>query len=264
MTCAAGNSAVTSWEGPPGRGRVRVEESPKRIRAYLGGVPVADSRHARYVWEIPYYPAYYLPRTDVRTELLTPTGHREHSPSRGDASYFTVSVGGKTAVNAAWQYADSPLPELRDLIRFHWPAMDQWFEEDEEVFVHPRDPYKRVDTLRSSRHAQVVVNGVTVAESRAPTLLFETGLPTRYYLPQTDVRLDLLEPTATVTQCPYKGTAHYWTVNVDGRRFPDYVWSYPAPFQESLKIAGLMSFYNEKVDLIVDGDLLERPRSPFS
>ena len=161
---------------------------------------------------------------------------------------------------AALVYADSPLEPIRGHVRFEWDAMQAWFEEDEEVFVHARNPYTRVEILSSSRHVRVEVDGVTVADSRSPRILFETGLPPRYYLPKTDVRLDLLRHTGTVTACPYKGTAEYWSVNGQA----DLAWSYPAPLPESHKIAGLVSFYNERVDIYVDGVLQERPRTMFA
>lgn len=245
------------------RGRVRIEPTGKRVRAYLGGRPVLDSTAARLVWEVPYYPAYYLPAEDVLA-TLTPTDRTEHSPSRGEARYFSVAVGDAVAKDAAWQYPDSPLEELRGLVRFDWDAMDAWFEEDEEVYVHPRDPYKRVDILPSSRHVEVRVNGVPVAETRRPTLLFETSLPTRYYLPQLDVRTELLRPSSTTTRCPYKGTAEYWSVQAGDELVPDVVWIYRAPIPESQKIAGLACFYNERVEIVVDGVTLETPRTPFS
>jgi uncharacterized protein (DUF427 family) len=246
------------------RGRVRVEPGPKRVRIYLGGELVADTRRPLLVWEIPYYPAYYIPAEDVRTELLVPSGRTEHSPSRGEAQYFHVKGTRKNAEHAAWQYPDSPIEELRDHIRFDWEAMDSWFEEDEEVFIHPRDPHSRVDILHSSRHVEVFVNGEKVADSVRPTLLFETGLPPRYYFPQTDVRMELLTPTDSRTGCPYKGFARYWSVEARGQTHEDLAWSYLAPFQESHKVAGLISFYNEKVDLVVDGEPQERPHTPFS
>ncbi len=243
---------------------VRFEDGHKRVRAYLGGEVVVDSIRPKLVWEIPYYPAYYLPMEDVRMELLTPVDRTERSPSRGVARYFDVKGGDRVAPEAAWHYPDSPVPELHGLIRFDWEAMDHWFEEDEEVIVHPRDPHKRVDILSSSRHVQVAVNGLTVADSRHPRLLFETGLPTRYYLPLVDVRMDLLRPSTTVSRCPYKGTASYWSVQAGDELVPDLAWSYPSPLAESAKIAGLVSFFNEKVDLTVDGVLQDRPKTPFS
>jgi uncharacterized protein (DUF427 family) len=246
------------------RGRVRVESSAKRVRVFLGGVAVADTTEPRLVWEKPYYPTYYLPEGDVRTDLLVDTGETHHTPSRGDARVFTVKVGDREAPSAARWYAESPIADLAGMIRFDWDAMDAWFEEDEEVYVHPRDPYTRVDVLQSSRHVRVEVDGVTVAESHQPRLLFETGLPTRYYVPKTHVRMDLLTPTASTTQCPYKGTAQYYAVNVNGTTHDDVVWWYQHPTLESATLAGYVSFYNERVDLYVDGVLQERPRTPFS
>jgi uncharacterized protein (DUF427 family) len=246
------------------RGRVRIEAGTKWVRAFVGGVAVADTRQPWLVWEVPYYPAYYFPISDIRAGALVPTGRKEHSPSRGDATYFRVEAGGKKIDDAAWQYTESPMEELRDLVRFEWGAMDAWFEEDEEVYVHPRDPHTRVDILDSSRRVRVELDGVVLADSPQPRLLFETGLPTRFYLPQTDVRLDLLEPSHSATSCPYKGTAAYWSATIADRHEPDIAWIYRTPLPESQKIAGLVCFYNERVDLYVDGELQEKPRTKFS
>ncbi|RVX40058.1 uncharacterized protein (DUF427 family) [Nonomuraea polychroma] len=242
------------------RGRVRVERTAKRVRTYLGGRVVADTTSALLVWEVPYYPTYYFPLADVDEAALKATGATKHSPSRGDAVVHTVTSGTAEAVDAALAYPDSPLEEIRGHVRFEWDAMDAWFEEDEQVYFHPRDPYTRVDILPSSRHVRVEVDGVTVADSRHARILFETGLPARYYLPKPDVRLDLLEPTDTVTHCPYKGTAEYWSVN--GKK--DLAWSYRTPLPESERVAGLIAFYNEKLDIYVDGELQERPKTKFS
>lgn len=246
------------------RGRVRVERGAKRIRAYLGGQLVADTTRPLLVWEKPQYPAYYIPATDFRIELLSPDGGVEHSPSRGDGETFTIRAGGKEARGAALRYANSPFEDLRDAIRLDWHSMDAWFEEDEQVFTHPRDPYTRVDILPSSRHVRIEVDGVTVAETSKPTLLFETGLPTRYYLPKTHVRMDLLTPTETESHCPYKGQAEWWSVRAGDALHADLAWSYRTTLPESQKIAGLIAFYDEKVDVYVDGVLQERPRSPFA
>jgi uncharacterized protein (DUF427 family) len=243
---------------------VRVEPGPKRVRAYLDGIAVVDSAHVRLVWEQPNYPVYYFPLDDVRTELLHATGETRHSPSRGDAQLYDVRVGDRAAPAAAYRYADSPLEELRDLVAFTWSAMDHWFEEDEEVHVHPRSPYTRVDILPSSRVVRVEIDGVIVAESGHPTLLFETGLPTRYYFPKPDVRLDLLVPTASSTGCPYKGTARYWSVVIGDSVYADYAWGYDYPLPESIRVAGLICFYNERVDLFVDGEHEDRPKTTFS
>jgi uncharacterized protein (DUF427 family) len=245
------------------RGRVRVEHGQKRVRVYLAGELVADTRGPLLVWEVPYYPAYYIPVDDVRATLV-PTGGTEHSPSRGDADLYDTKVGRATAAGAARRYPLSPIAELRGAVRFDWDAMGEWLEEDEPVYTHPRDPHTRVDILASSRHVQVVVDGVTVADSQQPRILFETGLPPRFYLPLSDIRLDLLTPSASESHCPYKGTANYWSLEVDGRRHDDFVWIYRSPLPESQKIAGLACFYNEKVDLFVDGERQEQPRTKFS
>jgi uncharacterized protein (DUF427 family) len=246
------------------RGRVRTERGEKRVRVYLGGVVVADTIRPVYVWELPYYPAYYFPVEDVSTDLLTPDGGSDHSPSRGEGTTYTVTAGGKEVRGAAVRYEDSPIAELRDLIRLDWAAMDAWFEEDEEVYTHPRDPYTRIDILPSSRHVRVEVDGVTIAESTSPRILFETGLPARYYLPRTHLRLDLLDHTDRVTHCPYKGQAEYWSVRAGDAVRENLAWSYPTPVPESERVAGLVCFYNERVDLYVDGVLQERPQTPFS
>jgi uncharacterized protein (DUF427 family) len=245
------------------RGTVRAEAGAKRVRAYLAGRLVADTRHPVLVWEVPYYPAYYFPAGDVTAELAE-TGKAEHSPSRGDAVLYDVRVDGAVAEGAARRYPGSPLEEIRGLVRFDWDAMDEWLEEDEPVYTHPRDPYHRVDILHSSRHVRVDVDGVTVADSARPAILFETGLPPRYYLPLSDVRTDLLTPTATQTHCPYKGTATYWSVDAGQGPRADLAWAYRAPLPESQKVAGLACFYDEKVDVYLDGELQERPRTHFA
>lgn len=236
----------------------------KRVRTYLSGRLVADTTRPLLVWEIPYFPAYYIPAADVRAELV-PNGETEHSPSRGDAEVYDVRVeGGAVAAGAALRYPDSPIEELRDAVRFEWSAMDEWLEEDEPVYTHPRDPYTRVDILASSRHVRVEVDGVTVADSPRPHILFETGLPARYYLPLSDVRMDLLRPSDTSSHCPYKGTASYWSVDTGSGPHPDIAWTYRTPLPESQKVAGLVCFYNEKVDTYIDNELQPRPTTQFS
>jgi len=246
------------------RGRVRVELGAKRVRAYLGGEAVADTTRPLLVWEVPYYPTYYFPIADVRTELLEADGGVSHSPSRGDGATLTVRAGGKEAPGAAVRYEDSPIAALRDTIRLDWNAMDAWFEEDEEVFTHARDPYTRVEILPSSRHVRVELDGVTIADSTSPMLLFETGLPARYYLPKTHLRMDLLEPTRKVSHCPYKGQAEWWSVRIGETVHEDLAWSYRTPLPESERVAGLVAFYDERVDIYVDGVLQERPHTKFS
>ncbi|MEV6658545.1 DUF427 domain-containing protein [Nocardia fluminea] len=243
------------------RGRVKVETGPKRVRVYLRGKLVADTLRPLLVWEIPYYPTYYVPLADLRADL-DPNGVTEHSPSRGEATGYDVTIEGVRAAGAALRYLDSPLSELKDAVRLDIAAFD-WFEEDEQVFVHPRDPYSRVDILGSSRHVRVEIDGVTVADSHSPRILFETGLPARYYLPLTDVRMDLLTSSQTHTSCPYKGTADYWNVRIGDTEHADIVWIYRTPLPESQKVAGLACFYNEKVDIYLDGVRQDRPHTPF-
>jgi uncharacterized protein (DUF427 family) len=242
---------------------VRMEPSPKRVRAYLGGELVADSRRPVLVWEIPYYPAYYFPAGDVLADLV-PTGRTEASPERGEAQMYDVKTDRAVAEAAARRYAGSAVEELRNLVHLDWAAMDEWFEEDEPVYTHPRNPYSRVDVLASTRHVRVEVDGQTVAESRSPRILFETGLPPRYYLPLTDLRMDLLRPSTTETHCPYKGMATYWSLQLGDTTYDDFVWTYRAPLPESQKVAGLAAFLNEKVDIYLDGELQERPDTHFS
>ncbi len=246
------------------RGRVKVEPSAKRVRAYVHGVAIADTTHALLVWEVPYYPAYYVPVADVRMDLLVPTDTVTHSPSRGDARHFTVKVDDVERKDAAWQYTDSPFEELRDAIRFDWHAMDAWFEEDEEVIVHPRSPYTRASTSCRPRATYKSSSTVSYSPTRRTRVLFETGLPPRWYIPKVDVRMELLEPTDSTSQCPYKGTAEYWSVRIGDRLEKDLAWSYPTALPESERIIGLVSFYNERVDLVIDGERTERPHTKFS
>jgi uncharacterized protein (DUF427 family) len=242
---------------------IRIEQGTKRVRAYLAGELVADTRRPFLVWEWPYYPTYYFPADDVRAELV-PAGQTEHSPSRGDGQVYHIKVAGAAADGAALRYPDSPIEALRDLVRLDWNSMTDWFEEDELVYVHARDPYSRVDILASSRHVRVEIDGVTVADSHQPRILFETGLPPRYYLPLTEVRMDLLRSSGTQSQCPYKGTAGYWSVDTGQAVHTDLVWIYRMPLPESQKVAGLACFYNEKVDIYLDGELQDRPKTHFS
>ncbi|MEN3358358.1 MAG: hypothetical protein V7637_2340 [Mycobacteriales bacterium] len=237
---------------------IRIETSPKRVRAYLGGAAAADSTSTALVWEFPGYPTYYFPAADVGAELV-PTGRTEETKGIGEAELYDVVSGGKTAPGAARRHPTAADERLHDLVKIDWKAMDDWLEEDELVYVHARNPYSRIDILNSSRHVQVVVDGVTVADSHQPRILFETGLPARYYLPLTDIRMDLLERSDTSTACPYKGTAGYWSVRAGGRSHKDLVWIYRTPLPESQKIAGLACFYNERVELYVDGVKQDRP-----
>ncbi len=241
-----------------------VEPVPRRIRAYLGSDNVLDTTRALYVWELPYYPQYYIPAADVRRDLLIPEGHAQQT-GRGLAVPHGVRVGEVYRPRAAKLITESAIAGLTDTVHFNWAALDAWFEEDEQVFVHPRSPYKRVDALRSDRAVRVELGGVVLADSPSPVMVFETGLPTRYYLSRTHVNFEHLIPAGTVTACPYKGvTSGYWSALVDGTVHEDLAWTYDFPTRELLAIAGMIAFYNEKVDTFVDGRLLERPHTVFS
>jgi uncharacterized protein (DUF427 family) len=213
-----------------------MQPCPRRIRARRGGDTVVDTLSAFYVWEVPHYPAYYLPAEDVDASLvvLDSTQTFESGPFAG-------------------------------LVHVAWDAVDSWFEEDEEVFGgHPRSPYARVDALRSSRHIRVERDGVVLAESAAPVMVFETGLPTRHYIQRTDVFFAHLERSDTVTYCPYKGTtSDYWSATIGGRTHRDIAWSYAHPNVAVAAIAGLVAFYDERVDTFLDGVPVTRPRTKF-
>jgi len=238
------------------------ELSLRRVRAYFDNQLLVDSEKVLLVFETKRPPVYWFPKQDVRMDLLEP---KEAAAGSGTRRWRS-KTGGRVEENVAWDYPEpaGDLAPLAGHIAFYWNAVDRWFEEDEEVFVHPRDPYTRVDTVRSSRHVRVEVDGQVVAESNRPVVLYETGLPTRYYIPKLDVRMDLLEATDTVTHCPYKGAASYWSLTVGDKTYKDFVWAYPRPIPEIPKIENLLCFYNEKVDLFVDGVKQERPASPFS
>lgn len=244
------------------RGRIKVETSARRVRVMLGGEIVADTKAPLLVWEVPYYPTYYFPATDVNGDLLVETGETKKSPSRGEATQYAVKVNGSEGT--AYAYLEPKIADLANHHAFVWATMDHWFEEDEEVFVHARDPYTRIDIMPSGRRVRVEIDGTTVADTTNAAFLFETGLPTRHYMPKTDVRMDLLTPTDTATHCPYKGSARYWSVTVDGKTHEDVVWGYDAPLPESQKVTGMVSFYNEKVDVFVDEVLEEQPKTKFS
>lgn len=202
------------------------EHTNKRVRVVRDGQMLIDTTNALLVFEHEYYPRYYFPAEEL-----------------SDPCHDTSGVG-----------------PLAGYVALDWDSMDAWFEEDEEVFVHARNPYTRVDALRSSRHVQVEIAGEIVADSSSPVILYETGLPPRYYLPALDVRRELLVPSTTTSSCPYKGTARYYSIG----DHVDVVWTYPTPLPESRPVQGLYCFYNERVDLIVDGERLKRPVTKFS
>ncbi|OBG33970.1 hypothetical protein A5673_22535 [Mycobacterium sp. E3198] len=242
--------------------RGRVEPAPRRVRGYLGDELVFDTTAARYVWELPYYPAYYIPLEDVRTEFLLDEDHPQQV-QLGPSRLHSLVGAGRTHPSAArvFDAGDGP---VAGTVRFEWDPL-RWFEEDEPIYGHPRNPYSRVDALRSHRHVRVELDGIILADTGSPVLLFETGLPTRYYIDPTDIAFEHLEPSPTQTLCPYKGvTSGYWSVRVGDALFPDLAWTYHYPLPAVGQIAGLVAFYNEKLDISVDGVALPRPRTHFS
>ena len=247
--------------------KVTFEPSPRRVRVKFDGETIADTTNVHLLFETRHLPVYYFPRSDVRFDLMTETDHHTFCPFKGTASYWTIAVGDRVAENAVWGYPD-PFDEvaaIKDSVAFYWDRVDAWYEEDEEIFVHPRDPYRRVDVLESFRPVQVVVGGKVVAETRRARFLFETRLPTRYYIPPEDVRMDLLVASDKVTRCPYKGKARYYSIKIDDKLFGDLVWTYPDPIPECPKIKGYLCFFNEHVDdILVDGVSQLRPLTSWS
>jgi uncharacterized protein (DUF427 family) len=237
-----------------------VEPAPRRVRGYVDGTLVFDTIRAHYVWEIAYYPQYYIPAADVRMEHLQDENHVQKL-QLGSSRLFSLNSAERMHKSAARLYDSGP---VAGSVRFEWDALDG-FEEDEPIIGHPRNPYIRVDALRSHRHIRVELDGVVLAETHSPVLLFETGLPTRYYIDRTDVAFSHLETSKTETICPYKGiTSQYWTVRVGEAVYPDLAWTYDYPLREVAPIAGMIAFYNEKLDIFVDGIRLSRPLTHFT
>lgn len=248
---------------------MRTELSERWVRAFVGDVAVVDSRSPLLFWEEQFpVPAYAFARTDVREDLLRPSaepppGGSFFSPHGAVSHWYDLHLDGRRLPHAAWRRDD---PELADRLVLSWQPglLDRWLEEDEVVSSHPRDPHTRVDALPSSRHVVVSVAGTVLADSREPVLLFETGLPTRYYLPVQDVRLELLTPSDNSSHCPYKGVAdRYWDL-AGGPEVRNVAWAYSAPYPAVGAVQDRVAFYNELVDLTVDGVALPRPESPFS
>jgi uncharacterized protein (DUF427 family) len=247
-----------NFEPPPAGTALYLEPTPKRLRVMVGGETIADSTGAMILHEAGLQPVYYFPHDDVRSDLLESTEKHTRCPKKGEASYYTIRANDREVVSGAWYYPEpleSAPPQLRDLIAFYWDKMDHWYEEDEEVLVHARDPYHRLDILRSDRHIRISLDGQLIAETRQAMGLFESNLPPRWYIPREDVVAEL-QPSDTTTGCPYKGLAGYYSVKLeDGTVRKDLVWYYEDPFPEASRIAGLLSFYNEKVEM----EILDSP-----
>jgi uncharacterized protein (DUF427 family) len=269
MTLTVGNGpfgqrpgGVFNFELPRTRGLIYFEDSPRRIRARLGGETVVDSRHAKLLHEHGHLPIYYFPADEVRMDLLVASDKHTTCPYKGEASYWSVHAGGKVAENAVWSYPEplADAPPLAGYMAFYWNEMDEWLEEDEPMIVHARDPYHRIDVLDTSRHVRVSVNGEPVADTTRARALFEAGLPARWYIPRDDIRMDLLEQSDSRTGCAYKGYAAYWSVGDE----EDVVWSYADPRPGVERIRDYLAFFNERVDIELDGELQERPVTQWS
>jgi uncharacterized protein (DUF427 family) len=270
MTLTLGTGPFGPWAAgtfnadmPPTEGLIYFEDFPRRMRASLAGETVVDSRHAKLLHEHRHLPVLYFPESEVRTDLLERSERSTHCPWKGDATYWSVRVGDRVAEHAAWSYPD-PLegaPPLAGHFAFHWERLDEWLEEDEPIHVHVRDPYHRVDVLDSSRHIRVSLDGELLADTRRPRVVFETGLPPRWYIPQEDVRTDLLADSDTHSGCAYKGTASYKSLPTAGEDGEDIVWYYPEPTREAARLRDLLCFWNERVDIEVDGEPEGRPET---
>jgi uncharacterized protein (DUF427 family) len=244
-----------------GDGVLYFEDNPRRIRAIFAREVVVDSKRVKLLHESGRLPVYYFPPADVREDLLEPSERTESSPLKGAARFWGVRVADRVAPDAAWTWSE---PLLEGHVALDWHSMDEWFAEDDQLFGHARDPYSRIDVHKSSRHVRVVRDGVVLADTRRSKILFETGLPPRYYIPAEDVRTELLVPSSTKTRCAYKGSASHWSVRVGDRVVDDLVWAYPEPLHDAEPIQDLLSFYQERVDLEVDGELQTRPQTQWT
>jgi uncharacterized protein (DUF427 family) len=260
---------------------LRVHPIEKWVRASYGDVTIVDTRRAQLVWEPRrVVGSYAVPEGDIAGDLVpaAEAAAVERPVSVGDltgvldpSSPFTAhSAAGASLtirtsrgdlVDAAFRPDD---PDLAGYVVLDWSAFTQWSEEDEPVVAHPRDPFHRIDCLRSSRHVRIGLDGVTLADTTRATWLFETSLPVRFYVPAEDIVMDKLETTVTHTQCAYKGQASYWSARVGTTVLPDIAWSYPDPLDDALPVRGLIAFLTERLDLVVDGQAKARPRTPWS
>src|ERR687895_897566 len=235
-----------------------------RLRAVFEKEVVVDTLRPFLLHQSGKLPVYYVARADVRQELLE-RGRREDDEI-GTREWFALRVGERVAADAAWSYVQTPEEAafVRDLVALKWNAVDEWFCEDEQLLGHPRDPFSRIDVYRTTRHVRVSLDGVVLADTRQTFVLHETGLPPRWYIPPEDVRTELLEPSSLRTRCAYKGSASYWSARVGDRLVDDVVWSYPEPQHDAERVRDLLCFFNERVDLDVEGERLERPRTQWS
>jgi uncharacterized protein (DUF427 family) len=239
---------------------------PQRIRTIFAGETVVDSSRAMLLHETGHLPVYYFPREDLRDDLVERTERRTHCPHKGDATYWTIRVGDRTAENAVWAYED-PIERaafLAGYVALDWDGVDEWLAEEARLVAHPRDPYSRIDVYPSSRRVRILLDGEVLAESDRAQVLFESGLPPRYYFRREDVRAGLLEPSAKKTLCAYKGQATHWHVRAGNVQHEDLAWTYAEPVDDGEPVRGLVAFYNERVDVELDGERVERPVTQWS
>ena len=246
---------------------LEVDLSPRRVRVKFAGETIVDSTGALLMCEGGHVPIYYFPMADVRMDLFTPTDNTSHCGYKGHASYWTLAVGDSVEKNVMWSYRDpyEEMLQIEDYVAFYWNCMASWWEEDEEIFKHARDPKHRVDAILSHRPVQVIVGGQTLADTTNARFVFETNHPVRYYVPAEDVSMDLLSNSDTGSQCPYKGIASYYNATIGGQSYDDIAWSYQQPVDECPKIRDLICFYNENVDsIVVDGAEVDKPETKWS
>ena len=251
---------------PPTGSVLYFEPVPYRLRGFFAGETVFDTLGAKLLYETAHLPVYYVPEEDLRHDLLEPSKAQTHCPHKGVAAYRSLRVGDRFEPDAVWTYPEpiAPASFLNGHAAFYWGRLDEWFVEDEHVLGHPRDPYHRIDTFRTTRPVRVSVDGELIAESAQAVALYESGLPPRFYLPAEDVRMELLEPSEKHTRCAYKGVATYWHLRVRGTLHEDIAWTYAEPERDGTAIRDLVCFFNERVDLEVDGRALERPVTQWS
>ncbi|KAK5173651.1 uncharacterized protein LTR77_002332 [Saxophila tyrrhenica] len=252
-------------------GPVKTLPTPRKVQILFGGTYIIRTTNAHYVWEHPFFPQLYLPLSELVSSSkaqnfsFTPGSDIKSDSGHALATQYTIACGSKTTdqVIAFSDNLTGKPAELSGLVKINFDSMDQWFEEDTPIHVHPKDPFKRIDILASTRPIKVSVSGRQIAYTETAMHLYETGLPARFYIPLTSIDPTVLRPSSTRTKCPYKGEAEYYSVEIDGEVHEDLFWYYTRPTVESSKVEGLVCPYNERVDIELEGKKLERPKTHF-
>jgi uncharacterized protein (DUF427 family) len=245
---------------------ITFEPTDRWVRAKIDDTFVVDSKQALLLWETGTpVSTYVFPAEDVRTDLFVATGEPSTRQRLLASHWYDMEIDGRRLERLAWRYDDGPLAGHVGLDWFgrKEPGVEHWYEEDEEIWVHPRDPHKRVDAIGSSRRVEVSLDGRKLADTRSPVILYETWLPARYYIPAQDVDQTQLEETDLLTRCPYKGIASYWSVK-DAPLGKNIVWSYRDPIPAVSMIKDHIAFYNEVVGITVDGVVLDQPKTHYN